>query len=259
MQRLLQGGRRLPVLPFSLACAVPLLFLAGYAYHALHEAIGWALPLFLMLFSTVYCAIWMARIVALMSRQSRSGALDEVSVIPPGRVFIYMTICRVVLNEDDALYWLGLLRRVLAGGVFLMLMMSLCIAAAQMDQLRLRDLAAVLVELMLFALVIQLEHTQSAVAACLVAVFGSSRLRSSFDRTSLIVAGFLLLQILSYSLALAGTVALGLSSLSLALALFLLARELMILLLWRAILRDANEDNFPPRALHWQDALGRKV
>ena len=258
MQRQLKGGRRLPVLPFSLACAVPLLFLAGYAYHALHEAIGWALPLFLMLFSTCYCAVWMARIAALMSRQSRSGALDEVSVIPPGRVFVYVTICRVVLNEDDALYWLGLLRRVLAGGVFLMLMMSLCIAATQMDQLRLLDLAAIFVELMLIALLIQLEHTQSAVAACLVAVLGGSRLRGSFDRTSLIGAGFLLLQILSYSLALAATVALGLPSLSLALALFLLGRELAILLLWRAILRDANEDDLPPRALHWQDAPGRE-
>ena len=256
LQRQLKAGWRLPILPFSLVCAVPLLVLVTYTYHAVKEAIGWALPLYLMLFSTIYCAVWIARIVALTSRQARSGALDEVSVIPPGRVFIYLTICKVVLNEDDALYWLGLLRRVLAGGVFLMLIMSLCVAAAQMDQLSPWEVAAVFIELMLFALVIQLEHTQSTLSACLLAVLGGSRLRSGFDRSSIIVAGFLLLQILSYSLAMAAVVALGLSSLSIALALFLGARELLILLLWRVILRDANE---ALGSLQWRDTLRRKV
>ena len=191
-----------------------------------------------------------------MSRQARSGTLDEVSVIPPGRLFIYLTICKVVLNEDDALYWLGLLRRVLATGVFMMLMMSLCIAAAQLDQLSVWDLAAVFVELALVAVVISLEHSQSVLSACLLAVLGGSRLGSALDRASATIAGFLLLQILSYALAVGAVVALGLLSLSLALALFLLARELLILLLWRVILRAANEDG-APEPLHWQETLRR--
>lgn len=255
VSRQLKQARRLSILPFSLACAAPLLLLATYTYHAVNEAIGWALPLFLMLFSTIYCAVWMARIVALMTRQARSGAMDEVSVIPPGRLFIYLTICKVVLNEDEALYWLGLLRRVLAGGVLLMLIMSLCIAAAQMEQLRAWEFAAVAIELTLFAAVIQLEHTQSTLIACLLAIVAGSRPRSSFDRTSVIVAGFILLQILSFSLAMAVVAALGLSSLSIALALFLLLRETLIFVQWRAILRDANEE---PRSLLWQDTLRRE-
>lgn len=259
LSRQLKGRWQLPILPFSLVCALPLLILVAYTYHAISDAIGWALPLYLMLFSTLYCAVWIARIVALISRQARSGALDEVSVIPPGRVFIYLTICKVILNEDDVLYWLGLLRRVLAGGVFLMLIMSLCIAAALMDQLSPWEFAAVLLELTLIAIVIQLEHAQSTLFACLLAVAGGSRLRGSFDRASIIVAGFILLQILSYSLAIGTVAALGLSSLSIALALFLLVRELLILLLWRVILRDANEDNLPPRALLGRDPLRRNV
>lgn len=255
--RQLKQGRCLPLLPISLACAVPLLAIVAYTYHAFSEAIGWAQPLYLMLFSTIYCAVWIARIVALVTRQARSGALDEVSLIPPGRLFVYLIICKVVLNEDDVLYWLGLLRRMLAGGVFLLLIMSLCITAALMDQLSPREFAAVLLELMLIAVVIQLEHTQSTLIACLLAVVGSSRLRGLYDRTSVIVTGFVILQILSYSLAIAAVVALGLSSLSLALALFLLSREVLIFLLWRVILRDANEDNLPPRALLWQGALRR--
>ena len=195
LSRQLHQGRRLPILPFSLVSVIPLMILAAYTYHALGEAIGWALPLFLMLFSTSYCAVWIARIVALVARQARSGALDEVSVIPPGRVFVYLTICKVVLNEGDALYWLGLLRRVLAGGVFLMLVMSLCIAAAQLDQLSPWELAAVAIELMLLAIVIQLEHTQSALIACLLAIAAGNRLPAFFDRASAIVAGYILVQV----------------------------------------------------------------
>lgn len=259
LSRQLKQGRRLPILPFSLVCALPLLILFAYTYHALREVIGWALPIYLMLFSALYCAVWIARIVALMSRQARSGALDEVSVIPPGRVFVYLTICKVVLNEDDVLYWLGLLRRVLAGGVFLMLIMSLCIAAALMDQLSPRAFAAVFLELTLIAVVIQLEHTQSALIACLLAVVGGARLSSSFDRASVIVVSFVLLQILSYSLAMAAVVALGLRSLSMALALFLILREMLILLLWRVLLRDANEEDLSPSAMLWPDAPRRNV
>ena len=259
LSRQLKQRRRLAILPFSLVCALPLLVLAAYTYHALSEAIGWALPLLLMLFSTIYCAVWMARIVALMSRQARSGVLDEVSVIPPGRLFVYLTICKVVLNEDEAVYWLGLLRRVLAGGVLLMLTMSLCIVATQMDQVSPWELVAVSIELALFAAVIQLEHTQSTLIACLLAIVVGCRPRGHFDQTSVILAGFILLQILSYSLALAAVVALGQISLSNTLALFLFLRELLILLLWRAILRDANEDGMSPRALLWPDALRRKV
>ena len=259
LRRQLKQGRRLPVLPFSLACALPLLVLAGYTYSAVDEAIGWALPLLLMLYSALYCALWIARIVSLMSRQASSGVMDEVSVIPPGRLFIQLTICKVVVNEDDAIYWLGLLRRVLASAVFMMLMMSLFITVAQLDRLSARKVSAAFVELALVAVVIPLEHNQSALSACLLAVLGGSRLSSALDRASATIAGFLLLQILSYALAVGAAIALGLASLSLALALFLIARELLILLLWRAILRAANEDSAPVRSMPWQGALRRKV
>ena len=259
LRRQLKQGRRLPILPFSLACALPLAVFAVYTFNVVDEAIGWALPPLLMLYSAVYCVFWIARIVALFSRQARQGAMDEVSVIPPGRLFIYLTICKVVLNEDDALYWLGLLRRVLAAGVFMMLIMSLFVAATQLDQLSPWEMATVFIELGLVAVVIPMEHNQSVLSACLLAVLGSTRLSSAFDRASATIAGFLLLQILSYALSVGAVVALGRLSLSLALALFLLARELLILLLWRAILLAANEDNAPARSLLWQGALRRRV
>ena len=162
-----------------------------------------------------------------------------------------------MLNEDDALYWLGLLRRVLAGGVLLMLMMSLFVAAAQLDQLRPDDLTALLIEMTLVAIVFPLEHTQSALSACLLAVLVGGRLSSAVDRASVAIASFMLLQVLSYVLAVAAVVAFGLSSLSLALALFLFMREMLILVLWRANLRAANEDIAPFRSPLWEDSFRR--
>ena len=91
--------------------------------------IVWLLPVWLMLFSAPYCAIWIARIVPLMSRQSVLGVLDEISVIPPGRVFIYLTICKVVLNRDDAVIMAELYAARTGGsGNCSYLLMTLCIA-----------------------------------------------------------------------------------------------------------------------------------
>ena len=128
LRRQLSRERKLPVLRLSLALGAAQLIALAYVYTAISQVILWLLPLWLMLFSASYCALWIARIVPMMSRQSTFGALDEISVIPPGRVFVYLTICKVVLNRDDAVVWLGFLRRVLAGLVLLLLMMSLCIA-----------------------------------------------------------------------------------------------------------------------------------
>ena len=107
LARHLNRDRRLSLLPLSLIFALALMLAFAYAYTVIADAVVWTLPLWLMLFSTFYCAIWIARIVALLMRQARDGVLEEVSVIPPGRVFVYVTVCKVVLNNDDAVVWLG--------------------------------------------------------------------------------------------------------------------------------------------------------
>ncbi len=241
-------ARYLPLLRLSLAFGFLLLVFLAYFYLVIDHLIVWLLPVWLMLFSASYCAIWIARIVPLMSRQSASGVLDEISVIPPGRVFIYLTICKVVLNRDDAVLWLSLLRRVLAGLVLLVLLMSLCIALSLLSQSSILELAAILLDLVLSTAVIWLEHSQSSVLACLIAVEVANRLAGNIDKTSVAVTAFALAQILCYAMALAVVIVLDHINLSVALFLFLLIREVLVSALWRLILYGANEGEGYPVA-----------
>ena len=242
LRRQMNRSRYLPVLRSSVAFGLVLLILVAYSYALIDHVIVWLLPVWLMLFSFSYCAIWIIRIVPLMSRQSILGVLDEISVIPPGRVFVYLTVCKVVLNRDDAVLWLSLLRRVLAGLVTLVLLMTLCIAMTLMSESSILDLAAILLDLVLAAAVIWLEHSQSTVLACLIAVETSIRSEGNVDKTSIAVVAFALAQVLCYAFTLAVVIVLELYSLGIGLLLFLLTRELMVSALWRIILNGANEE-----------------
>ena len=235
-------SRYLPVIRLSVAFGLVLLIILAYSYTHIDHLVVWLLPVWLMLFSASYCAIWIIRIVPLMSRQSILGVLDEISVIPPGRVFVYLTVCKVVLNHDDAVLWLGLLQRVLTGLVLLVLLMSLCIALTLLSESSILDLVAILLDLVLAAAVIWLEHSQSTVLACLIALETSIRPEGNVDKTSVAVVAFALAQVLCYGLALAVIIGLEFYSLGFGLLFFLLTRELLVSVLWRMILNGANEE-----------------
>ncbi len=234
----------MPILRVSAVFGAVLLILMAYAYAHIDHDFIWTLPIWLMLFSAVYCVIWIARIVPLMAKQSIFGVLDEISVIPPGRVFIYMTICKVVLNRDDAVLWLGWFRRVLAGLALIVLLMSLCIAFALLSESSVVDLAAILLDLFSAAAVIWIEHSQSAVLASLIAIETSTRSSGKIDQTVVAIVAFALAQILCYAAALAIIIVLNRLSLGLMLLLFIMSRELLASALWRLILHRANEEDF---------------
>lgn len=243
LRRQMNRTRLWPVLRLSLVFGFVLLVFLAYVYAVLDHMIVWLLPVWLMLFSAPYCVLWIARIVPLLSRQSVLGVMDEISVIPPGRVFIYLTICKVVLNRDDAVLWLSLLRRILAALATLVLLLTLCIALSLISQSSIWDLAAILLDLALSAVVIWLEHAQSCVIACLIAVEVCNRIGGNIDKTSVTVTVFALSQIMCYALALAIIILVDHIRLSAALFLFLLLRELLVAILWRRILDGANEES----------------
>lgn len=243
--------RYLPILRLSFAFGFALLALMAYVYVRIDHAFIWTLPVWLMLFSTFYCAIWIARIVPLMSRQSVFGVLDEISVIPPGRVFVYLTICKVVLNRDDAVMWLGLFRRLVAGLALLVMLLTLCIAFTLLAESSATALVAILLDLFFSAAVIWIEHSQSSVLACLIAIEVSTRVGGNIDKSSIAVAVFALAQILGYALALSIVIGLDQLNLSAALLLFIVIRELLASGLWRLILHGANAEEALPAADSW--------
>ncbi|MCY4464952.1 MAG: hypothetical protein OXE46_05395 [Chloroflexi bacterium] len=232
-------SRLVPVLPASLFCAILVFGAAAHNYTILSADIVWSLPLWLMLLSACPCVIWMARIVALLSRQSRAGRLDELSVIPAGRRFIFTTVCQVVLSESDAAWWLDLLRKVLAGIALLMLLMGLCVALAIVDRVDWYELASMLLDMLLLALAIPLESRQSGLLACSLGIFFGIRAPGALDRASAAFAVFALLQALSYIVAIAGAVLLNVPRLWLVCGLFLLLREIAIVMIWREVMRDS--------------------
>ena len=251
LRRQMSRARYLPILRVCAVFGAVQLILMAYAYAHIDHDFIWTLPIWLMLFSAVYCAIWIARIVPLMAAQSIFGVLDEISVIPPGRVFIYLTICKVVLNRDDAVLWLGLFRRVLAGLALLVLLLTLCIAFSLLAESSVLELLAILLDLFFAAAVIWIEHSQSSVLACLIAIEVSTRFGGKIDQTIVAIIIFALAQLLSYTAALSVVIALNRLSLGLMLLLFVMLRELLVSALWRLILRRANEDDFQFTRNRW--------
>ncbi len=235
-----QSQWRPPLLPLCLLYALGLFFCAAQIYSHSGQALIWTLPLWLMLFSGLYCAVWIAGIVTLLARGARAGFLDELSVIPPGRPFIYLTIGKLVLNEDEAVFWLGFLRRLLAGAVCIGFLLALAITLTQLRAVPLPVLSARLLELALLAWLVPLEHSQSTVLAWLLALMFGARLVSQIDKTSAAICAFVLLQILSYALALAVASLLAPPSLSILLIVYIFSRELLIARLWHVVLKAAN-------------------
>ncbi len=248
-------ARHLPILRVCAAFGAVLLILMAYAYALVDQDFIWTLPIWLMLFSAVYCTIWIARIVPLMAKQSKFGVLDEISVIPPGRVFIYLTICKVVLNRDDAVLWLGLLRRVLAGLALLVLLLTLCIAFSLLEESSVLALLAILLDLIFAGAVIWVEHSQSAVLACLIAIEVSTRFSGKIDQTVVAIIVFALAQVMCYAVALSIVIALNRLTLGLMLLLFIVFRELLVAALWRLLLRRANEDDFQYARNWWAQSM----
>ena len=234
-----RGSRSVPVLPASLFCALLVFAAAAHSYTALSAGFVFSLPLWLMLLHACPCLIWITRIVTLLARQSRAGTLDELTIIPAGRAFLFAIACQGGLSEGDAAWWLRLLRRWLARLAGLLMLMGLFIALAGLEQVYWRDLCWLLLDGLLLTLAILHEGQQSALLACALGIVFGMRPPGALDRASAACAVFALLHARSYAIAIAGSVLPGAPRLWLVCGLFLLLRELAIGLMWREVMRDA--------------------
>ncbi len=245
-----------PVIPVALLSALLLFLAVARVYGSVGAGVIWLMPLWLMCHSLICSARWIYRIVSLISRQGRDGVLDEVSVIPPGRVFIYLAICKVVLHEEDALAWTTMLRKLAGGIVFFAFAMTLFVTLIALEDIDTSRLSLMLVELSLLSIVIIHEHKQSVLLLSLLPMALSRRLKGQIDGTCLALACFAALQVLSFMFAIAGPAAIqalawlyqlpvdiAAIGLAMTLALFLLIREILIGCLWRTVLHQTNAES----------------
>ena len=245
-----------PVIAIALSAALLLLLALARVYGSLGAGVVWFLPLWLLFHSLVCSVRWIYRIVWLISRQGRDGVLDEVSVIPPGRVFIYLAICKVVLHEQDALAWLSMVRKIAGGLVLVALAMPIFVTLYNMENIEASRLSLLIIELSLLCFVIIHEHKQSVVLMSLLPMSLSRWLKGQIDGTCLVLVCFAIVQVLSFLLAIAGPatmqalawrqqLSLDIAAIGLAmmLASFLLIREIFIWRLWRTVLHQTNAES----------------
>jgi len=256
-QRQLKRDRKGPSsIAVAMLTAFLLLIALARTYYSVGSSVLWTLPLWLMLYSLTYSARWIYRIVSLISRQGRDGVLDEVSVIPPGRVFIYLAICKVVLHEEDALGWVTMLRKIAGGIVLVALAMPILVTLNSLETVDTSRLVLLLAELSLLSLVIIQEHKQSVVLLSLLPMALSRKLKGQIDGTCLVLVCYAVLQLLSFLIAIAGpatikaiapryqfAVDMAAIGLAMTLALFLLIREVFIWSLWRTVLHQTNAES----------------
>ncbi len=272
--RQLKRDRKGPsVIAVALLAALLLFLAVAHIYASVGSGVIWLMPLWLMLYSLICSTRWIYRIVALISRQGRDGVLDEVSVIPPGRIFIYLAICKVVLHEEDALAWLTLLRKIAGGVLFLALALAVLVTLNSLEDIDTSQLLLLLAELAFFSFLIVHEHKQSVVLACLLPMALSRRLKGQIDGTSLVMVCYVLLQILSFLIAIAVpatlqafvwryklSVDIAAIGLAMTLALFLFIREMFIWSLWRTVLHQTNAESSVLRhSTHAGKAIGVKA
>ncbi len=245
-----------PLLALALLAALFLLATLAHIHSRLSLSLIWALPLCFLLHSLICSPQWLHRIVLLISRQ---GHMEEMSVIPQGRVFIYFLICKLVLRQGDALACLTLLRKLAAAILFLVFVMICFVALIGLESVDGSRLGLLLIEISLLSWLILHEHKQSVVMMCLLPMALSRRLKGQIDGTCLAFASYAALQVMSYMLALVAPLALPALAgsvqhvvggaaillemqLALMLALFMLGREGLIVLLWRAALYQCNAE-----------------
>ena len=232
---------------------IAVLLAIAWAHSLLGIALVWTLPLWLMLHSTICHTLWIHRITRLMTRQARHGQLDEIGVIPPGRLFIHFAICKVVLHQGDALAWMTLLRKTLAFVIFVALALPMLATWFLVEAGDSARFALLLLELALFTSFVVVEHAQSVALACLLPMTILRRLPDYLEPSIAITVCFVVLQALVYALALLipllaagdGTSSLSAWSMALFLTSLPLIRELTLGLLWRVALQDSNAAGEP--------------
>ena len=233
----------------AVGSGIIILLAMAFAFHSIAEALVWTIPLWLMLHSFICSAAWIHRIVAMISRQSRAGVLDGISVIPPGPLFVYEVICKVVLHRNDDLAWLTAMRKFMALLLCISMLFPILVAASLTEEVNLFRLAVMLVEIALLATLVYGEHAQSVVLASALPILLARRLPAFLETSAYVAAAYVALQLFSFGVALIPPILASQSpsptlqslSLSLFLLMFLLLREAGLSLLWRLALVDANE------------------
>jgi hypothetical protein len=196
------------------------------------------LPLFLMAFSSGYILPWLYRIAKAIKQQYNDSVIDTMSVVPPGHVFIMFAICHSILNEGDRLGWIQLLRNIIVVVITMGIIMATLITAALVESVVFEDIVLLLTDIVVLSTMLYVEHQQSILIVCLLAVILPRRATHQGDLVSNMLISFIVLQFLTALIPLLVTIGLAAIGSTLPLfsvsgILFLVIRESVLYGLWR--------------------------
>lgn len=210
------------------------------------------MPLLLMVFSSSYVLLWIYRITLIITIERENRTLDSVSVTPVGQACVRWMICIATVQHKDALGWIDLLRRTVVTLIWMLFAMAFCITITQMRDIELSEVLIFIFNIFVFGGIIYVEHVQSILIGCLVAMWIPNIIPTRIDATIGAILMTIVLQISTFSLGL--LLGLFLQSggnlqinnlynpdfFTINFVMFVIIREALIFGLWRVIAYQSN-------------------
>jgi len=230
-------------------------------FTSVDSAIIVTMPLILILFSSSYIIPWMYRISWIIGVERHNRTLDSVSVTPAGQVAIKWMISIVTVHHKDTLGWIDLSRRIVIGIIWMLFTMALCLTITQLSDTSLSEVLNFVLNIVVFGGVIYVEHAQSILIGCLIAMWIPNKVATRLDATVSAILLYATLQILTFVAGLLLSVVIqgGLLDVNilfnqkfftLSFIMFGLIREVLIFVLWRIL---AYESNASPNVIQMFD------
>jgi hypothetical protein len=209
----------------------------------------------LFCFSSIYVALWVVAISGAIARAHERGTYDLLCLAPPGALGANGAICIAVLHRDDALGWIDLVRKLIAGLLLFIFLLTLIATALRQKVLDSISFLQLFLDIAALSVASYVDHVQSVVLGSLVGMLVPVYRRTSVDSRIWAVAVFLTLQAATFLATFLIIIVIlpGLhaesSPLLLSLPVFYLTREVFIISLWRVLAYQLNAN--PAQLSFW--------
>lgn len=243
------------IVGFVTLCGTVILFTS------VDSAIIVTMPLLLIVFSSSYVIPWMYRISWIIGIERDNHTLDSLSVTPAGQVSFKWMISSATVHHKDTLGWIDLSRRIVMGIIWMLFTMALCLTITQISDANPSELFTFVVNIVVFGGIIYVEHAQSILIGCLIAMWIPNKVATRLDATVSAILLYAVLQILTFIAGILLGVLLQGGMLdanilynqeffTISFIMFGLVREVLIYVLWRML---AHESNANPNVLRMLD------
>ncbi len=201
----------------------------------------------LFFFSSAYVLVWVIDISVTIARERERNTYDLLCLFPSGALGANWAICAASLHRNNALGWIDLLRKLIAG-ILLLIFLLILIATAlrQSAPQPYQQFWRLFLDIIVLSVVSYVDHVQAVVLGSLVGMLVPVYRRTLVSAFVWAVMVFLALQAATFMLTVFAAAVilpglpLDLSPLLVSLLVGYLAREGFIVSLWRALAYQLN-------------------